>query len=105
MIRFSAFYPAGPDTTFDHEYYAGRHAPMVIERLAPLGMRRAEITRGTDAIGDVAFAAVGHLYFDSLEDFERAWAKHGEEIVADIPNFTNVEPLAQVADVAASWSG
>jgi len=36
------------------------------------------------------------LTFASERDFEGAVAKHGQEIFADIPKFTNVQPIIQI---------
>ncbi len=45
------------------------------------------------------FAAIGHLYFESVEIFRAAFGPHEQDIVADIPNYTNIEPLVQLSDV------
>jgi uncharacterized protein (TIGR02118 family) len=46
-----------------------------------------------------AFTAMGHHYFDSVEAFQAAFGPHASEIVADIPNYTNVQPTIQVSEV------
>ncbi|WP_250832127.1 EthD family reductase [Marinobacter sediminum] len=45
------------------------------------------------------YIAMGHLYFDSVNDFEAAFGPHAKEILGDIPNFTNVQPTVQVSEV------
>jgi len=42
---------------------------------------------------------MGHLYFDSVEDFQNSFGPNAEEIMADIPNYTNIEPVIQISQV------
>jgi hypothetical protein len=41
------------------------------------------------------------LSFGSAGEFQGAAAAHGPEIFADIPRFTNVQPVVQINDVVA----
>jgi uncharacterized protein (TIGR02118 family) len=43
--------------------------------------------------------ALGHLLFDSVEAFQAGFGPHAQEIMADIPNYTNVEPAIQISEV------
>ena len=36
------------------------------------------------------------LYFDRLEDFQAAVQQHGKEVMGDIPNFTDAQPVLQI---------
>jgi uncharacterized protein (TIGR02118 family) len=42
---------------------------------------------------------MGHLYFDSAEAFQAAFAPHAQAIMADIPNYTNIQPAIQISEV------
>jgi uncharacterized protein (TIGR02118 family) len=42
---------------------------------------------------------MGHLYFDSAEAFQAAFGPHAQEIIADIPNYTDIQPTIQVSEV------
>jgi uncharacterized protein (TIGR02118 family) len=42
---------------------------------------------------------MGHLYFDSAQAFETAFAPHAQAIMADIPNYTDIQPVIQVSEV------
>jgi uncharacterized protein (TIGR02118 family) len=42
---------------------------------------------------------MGHLYFDSVAEFQASFGPHAEAIMADIPNYTNVQPVIQISDV------
>lgn len=102
MIRVTVLYPNGEDVRFDHVDYETRHRALVKERLTPLGLRRVEIQRGvTGPEGPPRpFTAGGSLYFDDLEAFQAAMEGHGEELMGDVPRFSDTELLIQVAELA-----
>jgi uncharacterized protein (TIGR02118 family) len=45
------------------------------------------------------FMAIGHLLFESVEAFQGCISRHGRTVMADLANFTNVEPVIQVSEV------
>lgn len=102
MIRVSVIYPNKPGARFDHKYYAEKHAALVNDRLKPLGMLRIEVDRGiAGATPDAPppFVAVGHLIFSSFDGFQKAFGAHGAELLADVPNYTDIEPQIQVGEI------
>jgi uncharacterized protein (TIGR02118 family) len=101
MVRLSALYAAMPEAQFDHDYYEREHRNLVHERLTPFGLVRIEMERGLSGFGDAPapFVAVGHLYFSSASDLSAGFAQHGQEIIADLQNFTNIQPLVQIGSV------
>jgi len=105
MIRVSVLYAAGQGKTFDHPYYLNKHMKLVRDRIGSLGLKRIEVDKGIagGAPGAPApYVAVGHLYFDSVEAFQKAMAAHGKEFFADVPNFTNITPQVQIAEIATA---
>jgi uncharacterized protein (TIGR02118 family) len=42
---------------------------------------------------------MGHLYFDSATDFQAAFGPHADAIMADIPNYTDIQPTIQISEV------
>jgi hypothetical protein len=38
------------------------------------------------------------MLFETLEAFQAGFAQVGAELVADIPNYTNIEPIIQISD-------
>jgi uncharacterized protein (TIGR02118 family) len=42
---------------------------------------------------------MGHLYFDSVADFQTAFGAHATAIMADIPNYTDIQPTIQIGEV------
>jgi len=102
MIRVSVHYPGKAGAKFDHAYYAQKHMALVRQRLGGVGLIRVEVDKGLagGAPGSAApFACIGYLYFKSLEDFQKAMKAHGPELMADLPNFTNVQPEIQISEV------
>jgi uncharacterized protein (TIGR02118 family) len=101
MICVSALYANAASKKFDHVYYAKKHMPMVLDRLKDVGMLRYEIDRGVSggaAGSPPAYVCIGRLYFETLAGFEQGLAKHGPEIMADIPNYTDAEVALQVSE-------
>jgi uncharacterized protein (TIGR02118 family) len=104
MIRVSVMYPSGDGKKFDYDYYAKKHMALVKQRLGGAGLIRLEVDRGVagGAPGAPApFACMGHLYFDSVEEFQKAMKPHGKELFADVPNFTNITPQVQISEIIA----
>jgi len=102
MIKVTVLYPNKPDTKFDHDYYANQHTKMVVEKLGPMGLVKDGIDKGIGGIpagSPPPYFALGHMVFNSIEDFQKGFAAHGEEIMADIPNYTNTEPQIQISEV------
>ena len=94
MVRVTVLYPNEAGKRFDHAYYAGKHLPMVMERLKRSGMLRYEVDKGLAGGGPGApapFVAACHLYFNAAADFQRAVrfdpgsddAKYNLELVLD----------------------
>jgi uncharacterized protein (TIGR02118 family) len=103
MIVVSVMYPATADARFDMQYYLAKHVPMVGERWGKMGLREAKVLQGVGAPdgGAAAYSVIALLTFESADALQQAMAQHGNEIVGDIANFTNVMPVIQVNNVLA----
>jgi len=101
MIKVSVLYPAGQNTKFDMDYYCKSHMPMVREKLGAACKNTAveQGLGGGEPGSPPTYTAMGHLYFDSVGEFQAAFAPHAKEIMADIPNYTNIQPVLQVSEV------
>jgi uncharacterized protein (TIGR02118 family) len=42
---------------------------------------------------------VAHLHCDSIDDFQRGFGPHTQEIMGDIPNYTDQAPVVQISEV------
>jgi uncharacterized protein (TIGR02118 family) len=102
MVRVTVLYPNEPAKRFDHDYYARKHMPMVMERLKGSGMLRYEVDKGLAGGGPGApapFVAACHLYFNTAADFQKGIAAHGAEIMGDIPKYTDISPQIQISEI------
>jgi uncharacterized protein (TIGR02118 family) len=101
MIKVSVFYPNRPGAKFDMQYYCEKHIPMVQQRLGAACKQVAveEGIAGAAPGTSAAFIAMGHLYCDSVEAFHGAFAPHAQAIMADIANYTDIEPTIQISEV------
>ena len=101
MVKVSVLYPNRPGSHFDIDYYCSKHIPMVRRLLGPTLKKVAveEGIAGLSAGSPAPYLALGHLYFESLDAFQQAWAPHATQIVSDIPNYTNAEPTIQISVV------
>jgi uncharacterized protein (TIGR02118 family) len=101
MIKVSVLYPNGADETFDITYYLDHHMPLV-QRLLGSALKGMSVEYGIsgEKPGSAApYIATGHLLFHSLETYQESFAPHAQEIIADIPKYTNSEPLIQIGEV------
>lgn len=101
MIKVSVLYPNSDGCRFDAEYYCKKHMPMVKDFLgdACQGMAVEKGIAGDAAGSKPPYVAMGHLYFETVEAFQNAFGPHAPAIMADIPNYTNVQPLIQISEV------
>jgi uncharacterized protein (TIGR02118 family) len=101
MIKVSVFYPNSDDATFDMDYYVNTHMPLVHQRCSPAikGMSVDEGVAGGAPGESALYAAIGHLLFDSVEDFQGAFGPHTDEIMGDAPNYTRIQPVIQISEV------
>lgn len=100
MIRVAVMYPQSKGKSFDLEYFKNKHMKLVKEKLGPMGLVGTELDAGISGVGDspAPYFAIGYMVFETLEAFQSAFAKVGQELGADIPNYTNVEPVVQISD-------
>lgn len=101
MIKVSVMYPNTAGSKFDMAHYLKTHMPLVQEKLgsALRGMAVDQGLGGGQPGSPPAYLAVGHLMFDSLEVFQKGFSEHGKTFMADIPNYTNVQPTILISEV------
>jgi uncharacterized protein (TIGR02118 family) len=101
MIKISVFYPNNDGSKFDMDYYCRSHIPMVQQKLgaACKGVAVEQGLGGAMPGSRPVYIAMGHLYFDSVEASQAAFVPHAQTFMADVPNFTNIQPVIQVSEV------
>jgi uncharacterized protein (TIGR02118 family) len=101
MISVSVIYPNEAGRKFDFDYYLNEHIPMAQQKLGS-ACKRVAVEHGLAGAtpgAPAAFIAIGHLYFDSAGAFQTAFSPHAEEIMSDIPNYTDIQPIIQISEV------
>lgn len=101
MIKLIVLYPNGEGKKFDMDYYCNKHIPMVAGLLgdAVKGATVENGLSGEEPGSTPPYLAVGNLYFDTLEDFQKSFGPHSDKIGADIPNYTNIDPVILISKV------
>lgn len=101
MIKLSVMYANEEGKKFDMSYYLNNHIPLVAKLLgdAVKGATVEEGIGGAAPNSAASFISMGNMYFDTLESFQNSFGANASEILADLPNFTNIEPTVQVSKV------
>lgn len=103
MIRLTALWPRTNDSHFDMEYYLTKHVPLTKALLESAGLTVVlEVDQGLGSMtpGEPpAYAAIGTMLFETMEDLQNGLTAHAAEILADVPNFTDVQPVIQIGSV------
>jgi uncharacterized protein (TIGR02118 family) len=101
MIKVSVMYPNTPGARFNHEYYANKHMPLVKQRMGDT-CKFYTVDKGIagGAPGTAAtYVGMCHIYCDSVESFQKGFGPHADEIMGDIPNYTDLAPTIQISEV------
>lgn len=101
MIKVSVMYPHVAGARFDHAYYRDKHLPMVKSRM---GANCKSYTIDKGIAGGTpgsqpSYVGMCHLFCDSVEAFQAGFGPHAAEIMADIPNYTDLTPVIQISEV------
>jgi uncharacterized protein (TIGR02118 family) len=62
----------------------------------------ASITPSTKALragAPATYVGMCHIFCDSVEAFQTGFGPHAKEIMADIPNYTDISPVIQISEV------
>lgn len=101
MIKVSVMYPNKAGAKFNHEYYRDSHMPLVKSKMGS-ALLYYTVDKGLagGAPGEgPTYLAMCHLFCDSVESFQSAFGPHSSTIMADIPNYTDLQPVLQISDV------
>jgi uncharacterized protein (TIGR02118 family) len=101
MIKMAILYPNGEGKTFDMDYYSGKHMPMAVSLFGE-SLRAMSIDKGLSAgaaESPAPYLAVGYFYFDDMKSLQSAMGPNREKLRADIPNYTNIQPVILISEV------
>jgi uncharacterized protein (TIGR02118 family) len=104
MIRLMVFYPNTPGARFDHKYYAEKHVPLFKEKMATFGLVGVDVDRGLSGAmpgSPPPFITVFLARFKSAEELQKGVQAHGPALLADIPNYTDVQAQFQVSEITS----
>jgi uncharacterized protein (TIGR02118 family) len=101
MIKVSVIYPNKPGSRFDADYYLNVHMPMAAKLLGhALKAVTAEIGVGGPEPGQPpAYAAIAGFTCESADVFMQAFMPVTARLQADIPNYTDIEPVIQISNL------
>jgi uncharacterized protein (TIGR02118 family) len=100
MIKVTVFYPFSKGKKFDMDYYCNSHMNLVKKSMGDF-LKASTVEKGLAGMAPnspAPYFAIGSMYFDSVETFKMAFSK-AENLMADIPNFTDTEPQVQISEV------
>ena len=101
MIKVSVLYPFTPGARFNHDYYRDTHMPLVKARMGD-GCLSYTIDKGL-ACGvpgaPATYVGMCHIFCNSIASFQAGFGPHAGEIMADIPNYTDIAPVMQFSEV------
>ncbi len=101
MIKVSVMYPHKPGARFDHDYYRDKHMPLLKARMGDACKYYTVdkgVAGGTPGSAPT-YVGMCHIFSDSIETFQTAFAPHAKEILGDIPNYTDLTPVMQISEV------
>jgi uncharacterized protein (TIGR02118 family) len=101
MITVNVLYRHSDALKFNMNYYLDTHIPL-ISKLLGAALKGVIVQQGLagGAPGSPPeFAVITVLRFDSMDSFQKAFTPHAPAVMADVVNFTNVEPTIQFNDV------
>jgi uncharacterized protein (TIGR02118 family) len=99
MATLSVVYPRAPGATFDYDYYQNQHLPLAGRHWGGSGMLGGEALLGKASAdgSESPYFAIGILHFESADALQSALTgEHASEIIGDIRNFTDVQPIIQI---------
>jgi uncharacterized protein (TIGR02118 family) len=102
LIRVNVLYPTRDGARFDFDYYLQRHIPMVKDLLQPFGLTEVNVDHGIAGLtpgSPAIYVCIGSLQFPSIDALQKGMEAHGAAILADVPQYTNIEPELQVSEV------
>jgi len=101
MIQVSVMYPYEEGEKFDLNYYLEKHTPMVKELLGD-ACKKISVQHGLsgpDPDSPAVYTVMCHLYFNSVDEFQKAFGPVAGQLLEDIPNYSESQPVIQISEV------
>ncbi|WP_184714717.1 EthD family reductase [Caulobacter sp.] len=100
MAVFTVLYPAVEGAKFDETYYTEVHIPLAQEAFAPTGLIGVQILKGLSGAGGAPapYRMMVNLTFRDMAALQASLGgPRGAEVTADVANFTDIQPVAQIS--------
>jgi uncharacterized protein (TIGR02118 family) len=101
MVKVTVFYPNEEGKKFDMNYYLASHIPLV-RKLLGTACTSASVDEGLAGGtpgSKPTYVAVGHLHFNTVDDFVTSFTPNAPAIMGDIPNYTDISPMVQINEI------
>jgi conserved hypothetical protein len=104
MLCVTAIYPNAPDSRFDTDYYLNAHTKLARGLLEQHGLTDIRTSIGIAALdgSPAPYWAISEMHFASRDRFDAAMSANGDTLFADLPNYTNVDPILQFSELASA---
>lgn len=96
----TVLFPNSDDAKFDFDYYLGHHVPLVLSMYGK-SIRRYEVLKPV-ALPDgrkPPYIAITQIWIADQEAYNKASPAAAKKFRPDVPNFTNVTPVAQTGEL------
>jgi uncharacterized protein (TIGR02118 family) len=101
MVRVSVIYNVTEGSTFDYDYYVNTHMPMAGREFKAARWEVDKIV-GTPDGSPSPIHCVGYLYFDSMDDLQKAMVEPAAgKVMGDIPNYYSGAPTVLISEVVS----
>ncbi len=89
-------YPNGEGVRWDVDYYRTHHMPLIMRLYGEKSIKRFELRKGASGQtgGPAPYIGSVNIYINDQKAFDAAGAEHGKTLVADVPHFSSVMPIA-----------
>ena len=104
MIRITLVYKREDGGHFDFDYYVNNHVEMSRRIMSDCGLLSIEVEKCIKTIDgkDPDFICISHVDFESEAGLVKALEEHGDEMMADFINYTNIDPEIHVCEILTS---
>jgi len=96
----AVYYPWQADAKFDYDYYRNKHLKMLAD-LYGKSVGKMQVRKGLHKGDGSAPVFVTALTVEilSMAAYEVAAKEHVAKLIADVGNFTNIKPVAQIEEI------
>lgn len=100
MYCVTVLYPNTPDAQFDFAYYRDQHIPMMLQLLGD-NVLSTELRRGLQAVdgSQAPYLCLLNTHIRSLQQFTQVMSEHSAQVLGDIVNYTNLQPIIQIDEI------